>query len=173
MLDQNTVRKYFTYNPDTGELYRNDKPNTYTTYSITGEYLSFKGKLYSTARVIYRYMVDGELPKVVMRVDRDTKNNKWSNFTTPVQISVNRVTGKPNMQPSAQKRPKRMSKKEVMEMFRWEQGTTNTEGDLYFIYNGANKLVTKTTLTLQGVKYSRMYILKRVRQITLGWDSVL
>jgi hypothetical protein len=173
MLDQQTIRKYFHYDPITGNLHRQDKPNTYTTYSITGEYLSFKGKLYSTARVIYSYMVDGELPKVVMRVDRDTKNNKWSNFTTPVVLSTNRVTGKAHIQPSAQKRPSRLSKKDIMEMFRWEQGTTNAEGDLYFIYNGANKLVTKTNITLRGVKYTRMYIIKRVRQLTLGWDNLL
>lgn len=171
MLDQQTVRKYYTYNPETGELYRNDKTNTYTTYSITGEYVSFKGKLYSTARIIYIYMVAGPLPKVVMRVDRNVRNNKWSNFTTPVQLSINRVTGKPNMLPSAQKRPTRLSKKDLMEMFRWERGTDNPEGNLYFTYKGANKLVTKSTLTLQGVKYSRMYILKRVRQLALGWHD--
>lgn len=189
MLDQATVRNYFHYDPKTGELYRKDKPNTYTTYSITGEYLSFKGKLYSTARVIYAYMIAGDLPKVVMRVDRDTKNNKWSNFTTPVLVSTNRVTGKPNMRPSAQKRPTRLSKKDLMEMFRWEPDPNpppprlspktgklvpapNTD-KLYFTYQGANKLVTKTTLTLRGVKYSRIYILRRVRQLALGWHDVV
>jgi hypothetical protein len=117
-------------------------------------------------------MSDIELPKVVLRVDRNPKNNKWNNFTTPVQISTNRVTGKPNMRPSAQKRPTRLSKTDIMEIFRWEQGNTNAEGDLYFIYQGANKLVTKTKITVRGVRYTRMYILKRVRQLTLGWDSM-
>lgn len=169
MLDQATVRTYFEYDPKTGDLHRLDK---YTPHSITGEYLSFKGKLYSTSRVIYAYMVSSELPKVVMRVDRDPKNNKWSNFTTPVQVSTNRVTGKPNMLPSAQKRPKRLTKKDLREMFRWEQGDS-AEGDLYFIYQGANKLVTKTNLNLRGVRYARIYILKRVRQLTLGWDDLV
>jgi hypothetical protein len=173
MLDQATVRKYFHYDPNTGDLHRKDKPNTYSPHTITGEYLSFKGKLYSTSRIIYAYMVSTELPKVVMRVDRNVRNNKWDNFTAPVQVSTNRVTGKPNMLPSAQKRPTRLSKTDIMQMFRWEQGDANTEGDLYFIYQGANKLVTKTNITVRGVRYARIYILKRVRQLTLGWDKVV
>jgi hypothetical protein len=175
MLDQATVRKYYEYNPITGDLHRKDKPNSYSAYSITGEYLSFKGKLYSTARVIYTYMVNGELPKVVMRVDRNVRNNKWSNFTSPVLISNNRVTGKAQMRPSAQKRPTRLSKKDLKEMFRWEADTIDPYGigNLFFIYQGADKLVTKPNITIRGVKYSRMYMLKRVRQLALGWDSLL
>lgn len=168
MLTQETIKTYYHYDPITGDLYRKDQVKSNITYTIKNEYVSFKGKLYSTARIIYVYMMGDDLPKVVMRVDRNPANNKWDNFTTPVQVSVNPITGKTNIRPSTQKRPKKITKAELMQMFRYD-----AENDaVYFIYNGANKLVTKPIITLGGVRYKRAYLMRRIKQVAMGWDSM-
>jgi hypothetical protein len=88
-LNQKELQAAFQYNPETGELYRKDKPNK---KPITSPYIQFKGMQYTTAQVIWCYMT-GQNPPCVMRIDKDPRNRKWSNYTTGGMQRRRQLTG--------------------------------------------------------------------------------
>lgn len=165
MLTQKLVRDYYDYDPVNGILIRRDLPNP---KPISGVYASVKGELHTTARIIYCYMMGDTLPKLILRIDKDPSNNKWNNFTTTVPYATNKRTGKARIRPSAQKRPVVLTKQELKEWFIYDEKTK----ELWFIKDGANKLVQKNILTLRGNRYPKVYIVRRMKQIQNDWEDM-
>lgn len=165
---QEELRNYFNYNPATGELYRRDYDLRNQPHNITGKYLSFQGKLYSTSKIIFRYMTNDPMPKQVMRIDGDVSNNKWSNFTCRRVIPRGKhlITKEERFQyiPSTQKRKARIKKHELNIIFRYDEATNQ----LYIKSKDGlrEQLVHTKTIKLRGVTYHRTYLIKRIREAT-------
>jgi len=164
--DQATLHAYFHYDPKTGELYRKDLDLRNQPHNLTGKYLSFQGKLYVTAKIIFRYMSTDPMPKRVMRVDGDVTNNKWSNFTCRRAIPRGKhlITNEERIQyiPSTQKRTGRIKKHELSTIFRYDEASDQ----LYVKSKDGlrEQLVQTKTLKLRGVTYHRTYLIKRIRE---------
>lgn len=181
-LTQELIRKHFSYDPTNGVLMRSDLKKAVPTYT---PYVSFKGKLHSTARIIYQYMVHGEPPKLILRLDRDPANNKWSNFTTTVQGSMNSATGEPHVYSSKQKRPVELSVNEMQNIFKLDiERHTVTKAHpktkvkrevvvktykLWFLLSPTPTLCMKPTLKFkwQGITYirTRAHVIMRMQYI--------
>ena len=163
---QEVLHNYFSYDPDIGILKRSDIPNA---KPITGEYLSFEGKLYTTARIIFRYMLSDEMPKQVMRVDGDVRNNKWLNITCKRVIQGNGNTI--HLIPSNKKRKKGISKTELPKMFRYDR----TENQLYIkSKDGLREHPMQVNkITIRGITYSRTYLINRLTYIAMMTDDGL
>lgn len=181
-LTQEIIKKHFSYEPTSGVLMRSDLKKTVPIYS---QYVSFKGKLHSTARIIYQYMIHGELPKLILRLDRDPTNNKWTNFTTTVQGTMNSATGQPHVYSSKQKRPVELSANEMQNIFRLDierklvtkaHPKTKVKREimvktykLWFLLSPTPALCLKPTLKFkwQGITYirTRAHVIMRMQYI--------
>lgn len=157
-LTQEIIKKHFVYDPITGVLQRDDLKKS---VPIIGQYLSFKGKTYSTARIIYQYMVYEPPKGLVLRIDRDPTNNKWSNFTTTTAFGVRTM----HKQSSAQKRPVELSATEMQQIFSFDRD----KKELWFLLAPSPVLCKKPTLKFkwQGITYirTRAHIITRMKYI--------
>lgn len=158
---QEELHKHFSYDPDKGILKRAD---IYDAKPITGEFLSFQGNLYTTARIIYRYMIDGELPKQVLRVDGNVTNNKWTNITCKRVIfkSSPEFKGPPIIRyaPSLKIRKPALKKAELIQRFRYNPDTD----ELFFRSEDGlrEKLVQAKKIVFRGITYRRTYLIARL-----------
>ncbi len=100
------LQAHFRYSPRKGILYKLKTPNDITRVSvITCPVVRYNSMRLSTAQVIWT-LVTGEYSEYVMRIDRDPKNNKWSNLKVhlPEQYKKYRtqpIPIKPEPNPSA------------------------------------------------------------------------
>lgn len=181
-LTQDIIRNHFSYDPINGVLIRSDLKKAVPIYT---QYVSFKGKLHSTARIIHQYMLHEPPPKLVLRLDRDPTNNKWSNFTTTVQGPMNSATGQPHKFNSKQKRPVELSANEMQNIFRLDiERRTVTRAHpktkvkreitiktykLWFLLSPTPTLCLKPTLKFkwQGITYirTRAHVIMRMQYI--------
>lgn len=177
-LTQELIKKHFNYDPITGILQRSDLKSAVPIYS---QYVSFKGKLITTARIIHQYMMHEPPPKLIMRLDRDPANNKWSNFTTTTEHGIMKV----RKNASAQKRPVELSANEMQQIFRLEvapkvvtktnpktkeqREVTVKSYKLWFLLPPTPVLCTKPTLKFkwQGITYirTRTHVIMRMQYI--------
>jgi hypothetical protein len=157
-LTQEIIKKHFIYDPITGVLRRDDLKKS---VPIIGQYLSFKGKTYSTARIIYQYMVCEPPKGLVLRLDRDPTNNKWSNFTTTTEFGIRTM----HKQSSSQKRPVELSADEMERIFRYDRD----KKELWFLLSPKPLLCKKPTLKFkwEGITYirTRAHIITRMKYI--------
>jgi len=106
-------------------------------------------------------MIYDEPPKLILRLDRDPANNKWSNFTTTTEHGILKVRKKA----SAQKRPVELSASEMEEIFRYDPDTK----ELWFLLSANPTLTKKHTLKFkwQGITYirTRAHVIMRMKYI--------
>lgn len=157
-LTQELVREHFTYDPDLGVL---TKCSDCNSVPICLPYIYFKGGTYTTARIIYQYMVYDAPPKLVMRIDRDPANNKWSNFTTTMDVGIKKI----RTLRSGQKRPVELGADDMQRIFRYDIDTK----ELWFLLPPVPVLVTKTILKFkwQEISYmrNRAHVIRRMKYI--------
>lgn len=157
-LTQEIIKAHFTYDPINGVLQRHDLKKS---VPIHGQYVSFKGKTYSTARIIYQYMVLTMPKGLVLRIDRDPRNNKWNNFTTTTEFGTRTIHKKS----SAQKRPVELSTADMEYIFRYDRD----KKELWFLLSPTPTLCKKPTLKFkwEGITYirTRGHIITRMKYI--------
>lgn len=78
---QEDLKKFMSYNPDTGMVYRREDGKLLTHESPSGRYykVQIKGKKYYLHRLVYFYMT-GEYPEEVDHEDGNKLNLKWDNL---------------------------------------------------------------------------------------------
>lgn len=159
-ISQEDLHHLFIYDPIVGELVRRDLPNA---KPITLQYVSIKGDVYSTNRIIFCYM-EGYMPDaMVMRIDKDVRNNRWDNFTI-VKTKINPRNKQVIRIKSRQVRGEEMPQAVLLQKFRYEEIT----GNLVFITKDGREIVTdpsKPNLSLKGRVYPRHYLIRRLRSI--------
>jgi hypothetical protein len=157
-LTQEIIRKHFMYDPITGVLQRDDLKKS---VPIIGQYLSFKGKTYSTARIIHQFMIYEPPKGLVLRIDRDPTNNKWSNFTTTQEFGIRTM----HKQSSAQKRSVELSVAEMEHIFMYDRD----KKELWFLLSTTPTICRKHTLKFrwEGTAYirTRAHIITRMKYI--------
>ena len=94
-------------------------------------------------------------------MNRDPKNNKWSNFTTTTEHGIKTI----HKTSSAQKRPVELSAQEMEQIFRFDRDTKQ----LWFLLTPTPTLCKKPTLKFkwEGITYirTRGHIITRMKYI--------
>lgn len=98
-LNQAFMQKFFTYEPDTGNLvarlsvYNRPKGTILGSKGSHGYLMtSIQGKNYLNHRLIWLYMT-GEFPTQIDHIDHDKLNNKWENLRAVNNLTNLRNTG--------------------------------------------------------------------------------
>lgn len=89
MLTQEIVRKYFSYDPKTGDLNRIGYDDSWGNFHICNRKINgkssgyivvrFKNKCYKAHRLIFMYML-GYIPEYIDHINGNRSDNSWKNL---------------------------------------------------------------------------------------------
>lgn len=88
-MEISTIKKYFNYDPKTGELFYSSKSPINKGKRITRKYVTLNKEKISCTKIMYAIM-NSKFPEFMLGfTDGDNKNWKWSNIE-PASKSISR-----------------------------------------------------------------------------------